>query len=68
MKKYTSLEDELSGYNNYREMTMVEAIAVARRTLAEHYRLVLIDGYHNGQMSGHYEAADAYNTLAKYRE
>lgn len=32
-----------------REMTMAEAIAVARRTLAEHYRLVLIDGYHNGQ-------------------
>lgn len=64
MKKYTSLEDELSGYNNYREMTMVEAIAVARRTLAKHYRLVLIDG----KMGGHYEAADAYNTLAKYRE
>lgn len=43
-------------------MTLAEAIAVARRTLAEHYNLVLIDG----KMHGHNEAADAYNRLAEF--
>lgn len=41
-------------------MSLGEAIGVARRTLAEHYNLTLIDG----KMHGDYIAADAYNVLA----
>jgi hypothetical protein len=42
------------------KMTLSEAVAVARRCLADHYNLQLI----NGKMHGHNEAAAAYNKLA----
>ena len=42
------------------KMTISEAVGFARRTLAEHYNLVLIDG----KMHGDTEAANAYNKLA----
>ena len=42
------------------KMTISEAVGFARRTLAEHYNLVLSDG----KMYGDNEAADAYNKLA----
>ena len=46
--------------NTKQQMTLGEAIGVARRTLAEHYNLTLIDG----KMHGDYVASDAYNVLA----
>ena len=42
------------------QMSLGEAIGVARRTLAEHYNLTLIDG----KMHGDHVAANAYNVLA----
>jgi len=48
-----------------KEMTMAEAVGIARRTLAEHYDLYLIDSKMNGRNLEGHKAADAYNKLAE---
>ena len=44
------------------QMSMADAVHIARETLAEHHKLFLIDG----KMTGHHKAAAAYNRLAEY--
>ena len=51
-------------------MNAFDAIAFARKHLAEHFNLTLLmdvqpNGKNVGRMHGHNEAADAYNALAE---
>lgn len=47
-------------------MSMDEAIAIARRTLADHYDLYLMDNKMHGRNHAADTAADAYNRLAEF--
>ena len=47
-------------------MSMADAIAIARRTLAEYYNLYLLDNKMHGRDHESDKAAAAYNRLAEF--